>query len=81
MKVLRVVNFPETKRRFDESGRGLCKFCRVHGFASTTFSMLLRGVLPYSRGENYDAMIQALRDAGCLVEEDRAENEEGERAA
>lgn len=76
MKVVTVVNFAETKKRFDMSGRGMCKFCRVHGFSSTTFSMLLRGVLPYSRGENYEAMLQALRDAECLVEERKEIEEE-----
>ena len=67
---MKVVNFQETKRRFDESGRSPSKFARLHGIAETTFRRFLNGQLDYSQGEKYDHMVKALRDNSCLVEEE-----------
>ena len=77
---MKIVNFSETKRRFDESGRAICKFAKAHGLANTTLSQFLRGKLPYSKGPNYEAMLNALREAGCLVEEEVPESDETKAA-
>jgi len=67
---LKAVNYQETKRRFDASGRSASKFARAHNLAPTTFSKFLNGDLTYSQGEKFGAMVDALREADCLVEED-----------
>lgn len=74
MKVLTVINFAETRRKFDESGRTVGKFAGVHGLTSGTLRMFLRGALPYTQGPGYEAMVEALRGAGCLVEEEAGED-------
>lgn len=68
---MKAINFQETKRRFDESGRSIAKFARLYGFNTGTFGLFISGkyiAAPDSPG--YLEMSRALREAGCLVEEE-----------
>lgn len=68
---MKAINFPETKRRFDESGRSVAKFARLHGFVPGTFGIFLSGNYAASPDSPmYQEMSRVLRDAGCLVEEE-----------
>lgn len=67
---MKAINFVESKRKFNESGRSVAKFARLHGFLPGTFGIFLSGNYVASPDSPmYQEMRQALHEAGCLVEE------------
>ena len=68
---MKAINFIETKKKFNESGRSVAKFARLHGFLPGTFGIFLSGnYVAAPDSPMYQEMSKALREAGCLVEDE-----------